>query len=92
MVPELCIPYSEVNPKYRLGPVVDPYNILITHCAECGADTGFDGKCILGFADWKGFGVVVRQCPKCFEKWWHHCDRPYYKTIALMMKLNEEGR
>lgn len=89
MSPERCIPYEEIDIKYRLGPVSVPYNILVTYCAECNTDCK---GAVIGFADWKGYGVVVRECPKCFEKYWHHCDRSYYGTLKLMLKLKEEGR
>jgi hypothetical protein len=91
MTPERCAPYSAIHPKFRLGPVSVPYNILVSTCPECDHGTWTDMhrrnnyKAIQGFADWRGYAVVVMECPKCFAQWWHHADKDYVELLHIVL-------
>jgi hypothetical protein len=88
--------YKDVDPALRLGIApTNISNIYITTCPECNHNI-WDDECskrlmvVKGFYDWNGFAVAVRECPKCFTRWWNHMDGEMYDTYVRSIQLSKE--
>ena len=71
--------------KYRM-PLQGKYNRAVLRCF-CGSD---ELKAI-GFAEFNGEVVVIKECGECFEKCYHHCRqkgsaRTYIHYLELKQK------
>jgi hypothetical protein len=53
--------------KYRMA-LVGRYNGSVLRCF-CERD---NSKAI-GFSELNGEVVIIKECPDCFRKWYHHC-------------------
>lgn len=75
----------EIPIKYRM-PLVGKYNGNVLRCF-CGGD----GAKAIGFSEFNGEVVVIKECPNCFKKWYHHCRqmrsaRTYIHYMELKQK------
>ena len=75
-----------VDIKYRI-PKQGKYNTEVYDCPDCDVNIHTDRQPIGWFMledEW----MVMWECPKCFENWYHH-DRDlfYYRHFLLNMTL-----
>jgi len=91
--------FDDIPIKYRTHRT-GPYNAGVYICPHCGYDPhkqtpkGAHADNILGFENDTGQGVTaVCECPKCFEKWWHHArlrrlddDRDMYDLFLVSLQ------
>lgn len=83
---------TRIAPEHR---VLDKgkYNAYVNFCPFCYPErVWLDTLHAIGFStDEQGYVVEVSECPKCFEKSYHHLfDFGSYELWKLMKKLENE--
>lgn len=89
---------SKIDPEYRVLNI-GKYNGYVYICPYCHPErVEFHIRDIIGFGtDNQGYVVVVDECPKCFERSYHHLYDFDTYDIFLMMQdkqakfLNEKN-
>ena len=49
------------------------YNASIVDCTGCGKTLDYWDVRVIGFAEWKGDVVVLKECLSCGDIYYHHC-------------------
>jgi hypothetical protein len=81
---------TDVPTKYRVLNAGE-HNLGIYVCCHCHENVLGAMKAI-GFAEVKGFLVVVFDCPKCFKRFHYHCSDDTYEMVLSGWRVAERKK
>lgn len=73
------------------------YNALVSQCGFCYAEIDYNRKDCIGFTEqpptrtgyMDKIYAVVYECPKCFERQWHHATKGDYHRFLRYQTRQE---